>query len=66
MKGISRVLIDKRSEIAVRIIQACWDLWLESVVTVSETSRFSLPARMAGRAVIPAKGAFDQLRAPVF
>ena len=51
MKGISRVLIANRSEIAVRIIRACRDLGIESVVTVSEADRESLPARMADRAV---------------
>jgi acetyl-CoA carboxylase biotin carboxylase subunit len=51
VKGISRVLIANRSEIAVRIIRACRDLGIESVVAVSEADRESLPARMADRAV---------------
>ena len=51
MKGISRVLIANRGEIAVRIIGACQDLGIESIVTVSEADRESLPARMADRAV---------------
>jgi len=51
MKGISRVLIANRSEIALRIIRACRDLGIESVVTVSEADKESLPARMADRAV---------------
>ncbi len=51
MNGISRVLISNRSEIAVRIIRACRELEIESVVTVSEADKDSLPARMANRAV---------------
>ncbi len=51
MNGISRVLIANRSEIAIRIIRACRDLGIESVVTVSEADKESLPARMADRAV---------------
>ena len=51
MKGISRVLIANRSEIAVRVIRACRDMGIESVVAVSEADRESLPAKMADRAV---------------
>lgn len=51
MKGISRVLIANRGEIAVRIIRACSELGIESVVAVSEEDRGSLPARLADRTV---------------
>jgi len=51
MKGISRVLIANRSEIAVRVIRACRDMGIESVVAVSEADRESLPAKMADRAI---------------
>lgn len=64
MKGISRVLVANRSEIAVRIIRACRDLGIESVVTVSEADRDSLPARMADRAVCigPARASESYLK----
>lgn len=51
MKSISRVLIANRSEIALRVIRACRDMGVESVVAVSEADRDSLPAKMADRAV---------------
>ncbi|MFZ0449162.1 MAG: acetyl-CoA carboxylase biotin carboxylase subunit [Desulfatiglandaceae bacterium] len=51
MKGISRVLICNRGEIAVRIIRACRDMGIESVVTVSEADKESLPAQIADRTV---------------
>ncbi|MBU0544533.1 MAG: acetyl-CoA carboxylase biotin carboxylase subunit [Proteobacteria bacterium] len=51
MKGISRVLIANRGEIAVRIIRACREMEIETVLTVSEADRESLPAQMADRCV---------------
>ena len=51
MKGISRVLVANRGEIAVRIIRACRELGIESVVTVSKADSESLPAKLADRAV---------------
>ena len=46
-----RVLIANRGEIATRIIRSCHARGLDTVVTVSEADRDSLPARLAGRAV---------------
>ncbi|MEJ2723546.1 MAG: acetyl-CoA carboxylase biotin carboxylase subunit [Deltaproteobacteria bacterium] len=51
MKGISRVLVANRSEIAVRIIRACRELDIQPIVAVSEADKESLPARLADRAV---------------
>ena len=51
MKGISRVLIANRSEIALRVIRACREMGIESVAAVSEADRESLPAKMADRTV---------------
>jgi acetyl/propionyl-CoA carboxylase alpha subunit len=39
MKGISRVLIANRGEIAVRIIRACREMGIESVLAASETDQ---------------------------
>ncbi len=51
MKGISRVLIANRGEIAVRVIRACKSLGLESVIAVSTADRDSMAAQLADRAV---------------
>ena len=51
MKRISKVLIANRGEIAVRVIKACQELGLESVIVVSDADRESLGARSATRSV---------------
>jgi acetyl-CoA carboxylase biotin carboxylase subunit len=49
--GLARVIVANRGEIASRIIRACDALDLETVLTVSDADRDSLPARQAGRVV---------------
>ncbi|MBL0421971.1 acetyl-CoA carboxylase biotin carboxylase subunit [Ramlibacter sp. AW1] len=48
---VNRVLVANRGEIAVRIIRACQQLGIETVLACSEADRDSLGARIAGRAV---------------
>jgi acetyl-CoA carboxylase, biotin carboxylase subunit len=64
MKRIRRILIANRSEIAVRVIRACRDLGIESIVAVSEADKESLPAKMADRSVCigPAKATESYLK----
>jgi len=65
MKSIfSQVLIANRGEIAVRIIKACNELGIKTVLTVSEADRESLPAKMADRTVCigPARSADSYLQ----
>ena len=49
--NVSRVFVANRGEIALRIIGACRDLGIETVVAVSEADRESKPAKAADRAV---------------
>ena len=51
MGPISRVFIANRGEIALRIIRACRESGIESVLGVSDADRDSLPAKQADRAV---------------
>jgi acetyl-CoA carboxylase biotin carboxylase subunit len=60
-----RILVANRGEIAVRVIRACNQLGIESVVAVSAADRDSLAAKMATRAVCigPAPASQSYLRA---
>jgi acetyl-CoA carboxylase biotin carboxylase subunit len=51
VSGISRVLVANRGEIAVRILRACFDEGLETVLIVSDADRGSLAAQLADRVV---------------
>ncbi len=49
--ALRRVLIANRGEIAVRIVKACFDEGIESVLAVSEVDRGSLGAQLADEVV---------------
>jgi acetyl-CoA carboxylase biotin carboxylase subunit len=51
MPNIRRVLVANRGEIAVRVIRACQEVGIETVLAASEPDLESLPAQMAGRVV---------------
>jgi acetyl-CoA carboxylase biotin carboxylase subunit len=51
MDKLRRVLIANRGEIAVRLIKACFDEGIETVLAVSEADRHSLGAQLADRVV---------------
>jgi len=64
MKRIKRVFVANRGEIALRIVNACEALGIETVVGTSEADRDGLAARRADRAVCigPAPAAQSYLR----
>jgi len=49
--NIQRVLVANRGEIALRVIRACQQMGIETVLAASEADRDSLPARVADRVV---------------
>ena len=52
MAKLRRVLVANRGEIAVRVIKACFDEGIESVLAVSEADRGSLGAQLADEVVV--------------
>ena len=64
MNRIERVFVANRGEIALRIVKACEELGLETVVGTSDVDRDGLAARRADRAVCigPAPAAQSYLR----
>ena len=66
MTRIRRVLVANRGEIAVRIVRACFDEGIESVVAVSAADRDGMAARMADHVVEvgPAAAAESYLSIP--
>ena len=62
-RKIRRVLVANRGEIAVRIIRACFDEGIESVLACSEADRNTLAARLADKVVMigPASAAESYL-----
>jgi acetyl-CoA carboxylase, biotin carboxylase subunit len=64
VKRIKRVFVANRGEIALRIVNACAELGLETVVGTSDADRDGLAARRADRAVCigPAPAAQSYLR----
>ena len=51
MRKISSLLVANRGEIAVRIIRACQELGIKTILAASEADRESMPALMADRVV---------------
>lgn len=67
MKPFRRIFVANRGEIAVRIIKACRELGIETVIGVSQADRDSLGARLAERAVCigPPNASNSYLRADI-
>jgi len=51
MRKISSLLVANRGEIAVRIIRACQELGIKTILAASEADRESMPALLADRVV---------------
>ncbi len=66
MKLFKKVLIANRGEIAVRIIRACHELGIKTVVVYSDVDKNTLPVRLADEAICigPAQSAHSYLNIP--
>src|SRR6266567_1434499 len=53
----SKILVANRGEIALRVIRACHEMGIRSVIAHSETDRNSLPVRMADERICIGPGA---------
>ena len=51
MPALKRILVANRGEIALRVIRACQQMGIETVLAASTADRDSLPARLADRMV---------------
>ncbi|MBC7324693.1 MAG: acetyl-CoA carboxylase biotin carboxylase subunit, partial [Moorella sp. (in: Bacteria)] len=61
-----KILIANRGEIALRIIRACWEMGISTVLVYSEADRDSLPMRLADEAwcIGPAPAGCSYLNIP--
>ncbi len=65
-KKIKQVLVANRGEIALRVIRACRELGIETVIAYSEADRESLPVKLADKHICigPAQSAKSYLNMP--
>src|SRR5215469_11578 len=61
-----KILIANRGEIALRVIRACRELGVQTVIAHSEADRDSLPVRLADQKICigPAPGSLSYLNIP--